>query len=393
MLPFPRMMVYGNTKPALKAIKIRSTNNSWLVLTNNGELYARGVGAFPDGQSVSAFRSDWILIATNVKNFWGNYNHQVLYIQYTDNSIQWIGANRYRTAGSDSTYTTTLATEPIITGTVMKQFLFNDTYASILALSEDGRSFLIGSTRAYTGTVSTLSSFVMQNSGLVDIFCTGTNFFATSTNGTVYGGGQNIANILNTSASSGTFYSFPVSIGQALSADSTLGYVSTSQYAIKFRNTSNALVGRGYGFNGFFGNNSTNDLASTTNIIQYYTDYSNIIRFNDVPRTHSISRSYYYTSTGKLYVMSLATATGAGAITDKILVPTELTVPFNPANIIYLELEQNSTTVYTSDGKIYAAGNRTDATNTNTTYDLFTEYDPSWFSIFDTSSLTRATML
>jgi hypothetical protein len=91
--------------------------------------------------------------------------------------------------------------------------------------------------------------------------------------------------------------------------------------------------------------------------------------------------------------MGLPSYTGAGAITDKILVPTELTVPFNPANIIYLQMEPNSTTVYTSDGKIYAAGNRTDATNTNTTYDLFTEYDPSWFSIFDTSSLTRATML
>lgn len=393
MLPFPIMSVYGNTKPTLNAIKIRSTNNSWLVLASNGELYARGVGAFPDGQSVSTFRTDWILIATNVKNFWGNYNHQILYIQYTDNSIKWIGANRYRTGGTDSTYTNTLATEPIITGTVMKQFLFNDNYASILALSEDGRSFLIGSTRAYTGTVSTLSSFVMQNSGLVDIFCTGTNYFATVPNGTVYGGGQNIENILNTSASSGTFYSFPVSIGQALSGDSTLGYVSTSQYAIKFRNTSNVLVGRGYGYNGFFGNNTTTGLPSTTNIMQYYKDYSNIIRFNDVNRSHNLSRSYYYTSTGKLYVMGLATASGAGAITDKILVPTELTVPFNPANIIYLQLELNSTTVYTSDGKIYAAGNRSDATNTNTTYNLFTEYDSSWFSKFDTTSLTRSSML
>lgn len=389
MIPFSRVLVYGNTATSkIEIKKMRCSHDSWLALSTKGDLYGRGTGALGDGLSVGSFRADWILIRSGVVDFWTNSNHQILYIKTDDNKLYWCGAKRYRSASTDLTYTTTFAEESSnITSLNFKRFLFNDSNSSILALTTTNTCFLIGMQRAFTGSSGSLSSWTLMASGVTEVLTTGTNYFTVATNGTVYGGGQNIANILNPTASSGDFFAWPISIG---SMRTTNPGITNGQYSVKFISTLGEMVGRGFGNNGFFGNGSTADLKNTTTISAGWPDYSKMIRQSDQPPASSVNKSYYYTSS-KLYFMGIPSRSGSTS-TSTVLSPQQLVVPFTPSDIIYIQVGQNNTVIYTSSGKIYYAGMYF---SSGTTYEdsvEFTEYDSSLFSKFKIN-ITRNSML
>ena len=380
MIPFARVLKYGNIADTpIEIIKMRCMHISWIALSSNGDLYGRGYGSFGDGQPYATWREDWFIIKSGVVDFWVNDSHQLLYIRTNDGKLSWCGDNRYRTGGTDSTLTTTFNPESaVINNLDIKRIIFNDGYVSLMVLSTGGACYLMGSPRAWNGSTTVTPTWSNVANGILEIMSTGTNYFTIASNGVVNGGGQNIANILNTTASSGTFYTWPVSIGTANVNDMS---VTTGQYAIKFRNSGslNTYMGRGFGNTGIFGNGSQADLKSTSVISSAWPELQQIIRQSDLP-AGTQSKTYYYTPTS-LYFMGTVPRSGSASTGSFVITPEKLVVPFVPNDIVYIEVKQNTVVVYTNGGKIYYAGLAFSSATVSNDAAQFVEWT-GWFDKF-----------
>lgn len=386
MIPFARVLKYGNTAVnTIKIKKIRFAMNSTLALSRNGELYGRGAGAFGDGNGIT-FRDDWVLVRENVEDFWCNENQQAIYIRTSDKKILWCGSMKYRTGSSDTSFTSTFQEESILTTQGVRNIIFNESYTSILALSTAGSAYLIGSPRSWNGVTTVNTAWTLMGTGITSIMCTSTNYFTVMTNGVVNGGGQNIANILNATASTSNFYVWPINIGTARVSSPS---ITVGQYAIKFMGTSNTMLGRGYGFGGFFGYGSNQDITNTATISSSWPNFSSMIRQSDIPQG-APNKSYYYTST-KLYFMGMPSRSGSTS-TSTVYSPEEISVPFSPGDIIYIQVAGAFVYIYLSTGKIYQAGVRYTNSGVFVDYAQFTEVESSYFDKFSID-VTRNEML
>lgn len=93
MLPFVRMLEYGNTIPVLDVKKIEPYHNTgFIALDKNGKLYAKGsqqYGQFGTGNTTPLTKPT--LIATDVSNFWAGI--MTVIIQKNDGTFWVSGAN------------------------------------------------------------------------------------------------------------------------------------------------------------------------------------------------------------------------------------------------------------------------------------------------------------
>lgn len=369
MIPFTRILTYGNIAENSKIVKIQFSNASWMILLSNGELYGRGNGAFGDGQA-KVWHEDWTLIRKNVKNFWmDNYGNSLM-LQEIDNKVYYTGSRYYRT-GNDNTVETTFKEDIFFSSgsIVIDTVSFNTSSASIGFIDNDKIFRVIGSQRGLNSSTVPFSNWNSVSTNIIAIGNSGTNWWTINTSGQVHGGGQNIAQIFTSSPES-TFYSYPILIGTA-STDEIYGKsLQDHQYAIIFPSVvDRTWYGRGYAINGIFGNGSTSNLKSTTVVSNSWPMRTSILGLAD-NLFSNCNTTMYYTTEG-MYVTGNTTFRGLndGVVTriSQVKVP----VPFNTNDIIYLDLGSSATYVYLKDGSIYMCGRF----NTETeiiTYDTYT---------------------
>lgn len=106
MLPFPRMMVYGNIAPEpSKILNIKANYQHMGLLYRNGHLYLRGTGSnykLGTGSTTNMYNG-WIQCPYSVSDFWlSSYGTM---IRSTDNKIYVCGAQSFYNTGT-SNYTT-----------------------------------------------------------------------------------------------------------------------------------------------------------------------------------------------------------------------------------------------------------------------------------------------
>ncbi|AZU98469.1 putative DNA condensation protein [Salmonella phage SE_PL] len=368
MIPFTRMLNYGNIAEDSKIVKIQFSTASWMILLSNGELHGRGNGAFGDGQA-KVWHEDWTLIRNNVKNFWMDQFGNSLMLQETNNKVYYTGSRFYRTS-NDNTMETTFKEDIFFSSgsIIIDTVSFNTGSPSIGFIDNNNFFRVIGSQRGLNSSTVPYTNWNLVSTNIIAIGNSGTNWWTINTSGQVHGGGQNIASIFS-SAPESTFYSYPVLIGNA-STDEIYGKsLQDHQYAIIFPSyVDKTWYGRGFGFNGVFGNGSTNNLTSTTIISNSWPMRTSIIGLADNSFSNC-NTTMYYTNEG-MYVTGNTSFRGLNDGTVRVS-PVKVQVPFNTNDIVYLDLGNSATYVYLKDGSIYMCGRF----NTKTeiiTYDTYT---------------------
>lgn len=370
MFPISIISQYGNIvlKPRIK--KMRITNSSYIFLTDTNNLYMAGTGCAGDGNTFSTFRMNPVLVKYNVKDFWFSNNANCLYVSTIDNKLYWCGNKTHRSNGTDTTESTSFTEETIFSGTPIKDIIITGT--SIYVLTSEGAVWLIGNKRAYNGSTTASSAWTNIITSNVNLIAYNTtNFIAVLDTGEVNAGGQNIENILNSSAASSTFYSYPVTVG-TMALNCTM--LQQHQYGFRYNNgTTGVLYGKGYGQPGIFGLGNTSSITiNDRSISATYPNASSILHYSSVESGYtSVNRSYYYTSSA-LYWVGAYNNSGSGS-TSNTSTYSSITVPFDVSKLIYLDVTASNTVAYTSDGKVYVAGQFYGNNNTLAVYSTFTD--------------------
>lgn len=390
MIPFARMMTYGNKTKGLSITKIRSWSQSWLMLTSDNKLYAKGYGSFGGGKDYYVWWDTWTLIQSDVRNFWCDENNHTIYYQMLDNKMYWCGKTYYRGAGNNVSLS--FVEDTMFSSMIIKKIVFN-VNGSTVALSTTGNCYLIGALRQWTGVNTSRTTWGLQASSIYDVCTSGLNWFTVGNNGVVNGGGSNSFNILNTSGDTSTYYAYPINIGTSKVFPEE-PMLNCNTFSVRFRNAAGAMVGRGSGSYGCFGNGNTNNLTSTTVISTSWPNYSSMIRMNDFGPSDSnggVAKSYYFTNS-TLYFFGSVRYGGGSTSSSDVLSPESLSIGFDPSKIIYIQVAFFTVYIYTSDGKVYHTGLHYNSPSSNTTIIQFTELTGSFYGNLPLE-LTRDSML
>ena len=107
MLPFGRMLQYGNTREQKKIKQFDTSYGSMYLLYSNGELYGRGRnGAYQIGNGTNTTVQDWFLMATDVAEFHiAYYTDSPCLIKKNDGSY-WLSGRGYIFGSTTEIYST-----------------------------------------------------------------------------------------------------------------------------------------------------------------------------------------------------------------------------------------------------------------------------------------------
>lgn len=177
MLPFVRILEYGNIKPVYEPNIVKMVapsaflNNTLMLLDKNGYLWGIGgnnSGIFGLGNTTS--QNTWVRIMTNVKNFWCCGNSAYNLVQTNDNRFFYAGTNLWTGASSNTTSTSfvecTSYFEPIGADNI-KEIYTN--LRSVMLLTNSGVLYAIGDNGNYElGLVgmNLITSFTQTNTNV-----------------------------------------------------------------------------------------------------------------------------------------------------------------------------------------------------------------------------------
>lgn len=389
MLPFGRMLQYGNTVSALKeAKKVVATQSSWFVLDKDSNLYVRGLNVFYNfgipSMSNTNFIDDYTISRTNVRNVWAAQNRQASVIQLNDGTIHFSGSQAILNGDAYSNQFITQYTQQTgIPTSNVKNVIFSSYCLALLY--ENGDVWMSGNKRNVTG-VSGSSGWAKHMSNILQLQDCNTNWMALETSGNIYGSGQNISNILNSTASSSTFYPYPVLVG-------TVGVPAGvklfgEQYCVKAGAIpGNGIYGKGYGGMYAFGDGLTSGYTTFTKISTPWPNSSTAIGIN-VPSNVVLQRTFYYTPSA-LYVFGAGGA-GIGGLPDTgwITTPKAVTnLPFNPSVIKFIYRAANIGTIISTGEDWYYSGIYSTGASSIGTIAEFQKVNDMLFKGFDLSKI------
>lgn len=213
MIPFARVLKYGNVAPDLKQVKKMAIMNSstLFILYQNGDLYARGSDAnvFPTGlASPFAFQ----LIRQNVEMFYCAYGDRVAMVITTDNRWWHIGNRACFTGtqvGSNTTWsdeTANLVAYPIDTVADVKDIMLT-SYGMIYLLKGDaGNTYVRGySNYDEIGTTKSRPNASLMFTGVESIFASSNVTCWVMKDGRLLTGGYNAGGQLGRSTGAANY--------------------------------------------------------------------------------------------------------------------------------------------------------------------------------------------
>lgn len=196
MIPFARVLKYGNTPAESPIIKVQSTDSeqpSIFVLRKNGDLYATGLNSsniFGTNIAVGSMVNTWVKILSNVRNFWVCSNGTVA-LTY-DNKMMFTGF--YGILSPGSTGTSIGWEDKSTTFSIFQLGSINDIqmFGNGIAVLHGAHLYFMGSNYDYCmGSGGAKNSFTLVLSS-VKKFCYGRrSSFALLINGNLMGTGWN----------------------------------------------------------------------------------------------------------------------------------------------------------------------------------------------------------
>ncbi|EPE1232606.1 hypothetical protein ACSGOQ_005882 [Escherichia coli] len=173
MLPFARMVKYGNKAPERADIVIKMqapsafTNNTLMLLYKSGDLWGIGgnnAGIFGLGNTTT--QTKWVRLMQNVKNFWCTRNASYSLVQTNDNKFYYAGWNLWTGTSSSVQSTTFVECTSYFSGFDMDNI--KDIYPNVrnmFLLTNDSILYAIGDNSTYElgSSSSQLTSFTQVN--------------------------------------------------------------------------------------------------------------------------------------------------------------------------------------------------------------------------------------
>ena len=199
MLPFGRMLEYGNKKEVLSIKKVQVGGTSLAILTSTGKLYMRGTnnsGQFGIGVPGDATIRDWTLCLEDVDNFWTDTAMSI--VRKTDGTLWCSGSLRFQNSNGSNTLWTPIPSAWLLntggkTGLDIKDIRF--TFYDSLVLFNDGTLYGSGfnvSTAIPGGGGSRLGKITSNGVNTFSTIACGQTFtMALGTDGYWYRAGSN----------------------------------------------------------------------------------------------------------------------------------------------------------------------------------------------------------
>lgn len=247
MLPFPRILEYGNTNIPTNIAYLTSTTDALIALDDNGNMYVRGSSTnYKLGTGVNTNITDWELSLTNVRLVGGS-NYFVVVVT-NDNKVLYCGNTAFAT-GANSSSTTNVWTD-----------------------------------------ITTSISSVFNISSIVEIKCLYYSAAFRLNSGAVYAKGYDNNQAFGGSASKAT----PVLISAGLNINNIKTSMSQSIYG----STDNKMYWR-------CGLSTIGQLGSSTSLTSY-TSYTPVASYTTVDMGLSMVSSYMLFNTGSTTRLYLA---------------------------------------------------------------------------------------
>ena len=169
MIPFARMLEYGNVAPErIRITKMDAGTDHIALLYSNGELYTRGnggAGRLGTGNTISNYTS-WSLVLTDVKDVWCGNSFTIALKK--DNTFWLVGNNNpFGTTGNFLTWTerTSFFTDAGVLGSDIKQIELGSN--SMYVLSRSNILYIAGRNlggELGTGTASAVTQLTYKDS-------------------------------------------------------------------------------------------------------------------------------------------------------------------------------------------------------------------------------------
>lgn len=279
MIPFARIVKYGNIFVPENIKKITSSTNTIALLYENGNLYMRGTNSLRSwGTDDPNDLLNWKLVNTNVSDVWCGGNHTIIlktdglyYCAGYPRSLGLAGSNRYweaYTLMNNMVSASGTSVKKIECGVQGSQVLMSNgdlfcigfNNASCLAPSSFGTTlttFVKSLTNVRDVSYNMNATMVITNTNTVQVVGTSDNYkLATPASGTVLS--------VWTTKTLPSGYTYPVSVYE--------GYRTTYIYAASDSSeTSVALVGAGY--NGY---NQIGQPGTSSSPLMTYTTGANV---------------------------------------------------------------------------------------------------------------------
>ncbi|AFC21448.1 regulator of chromosome condensation [Cronobacter phage vB_CsaM_GAP32] len=360
MLPFSRIIQYGNIAPApghiIKVQGSKFNQSNTIFLTSTGNLWAIGSnnsGMFGTGSSTAL--TQWTLIATNVKNFWcDSISSPGGVLLYITNDNKWFSSGIATALGINASSVMVFTDRTNIFGAVTYDNIkyLQLTYENINIVMKDGSMYTggangdgrlgLGNTNFGTFALRTDIGSVIQKAR----FNTTGTFYILRTDGTLAGSGNSTVFQLNPNVTRSTFIN--------LNTEVLDFYVGTNNY---FTKKIDGIYVAGTNNSGQNGNGST---AGTVTVPTLVTSIGN----PDYIYSAYNSAVAYYNSTGefKYWGDNTQGKIGTGSTSsynvptlhDKVLLPE-----FSHDETIYNDgwfINSSNSYILGTDNMIYVAG-------------------------------------
>lgn len=369
MLPFPRMMVYGNIAPTgIKIKKYYKSPTSSMGIDSNNRLWYWGYNAYGgagDGTTSTDY-VNWKLIRNDVLNWWCNGSYGTSVIKTTDGKFWYCGNNGFTTGTWPGTATTTWTEIPFLSGKNVINIQVGDRFMAaqiddkLYGFGANVNGIFNGSTVIASGSVlSTWTLFSSTYSVKEFRICGAQTYIVTNSN-ILLGCGSNANNALS-STGIGTVVPFQT----LLTVKDMTNPLSSAYKGVLNGNISinvSSVFGRGSGTGYQFGNSSTAVLANSTVISSSWPNYSSMstISYSGADYGSGSQNCLYVTGTGStasIYAMGTQTY-GELGVGDTTVRQTPALVPFtlnaDESILAIVHANNNCTTLYTNKRALHA---------------------------------------
>lgn len=234
MIPFARVLKYGNIAPAPVGIKdVKSMQNTVYILLTDGRLYGFGLNnKLQLGTGDTTQPTTWLLLLDGVADIWCGSGDGTCVLAYKHDGTWWSTGNQgfLGTSGSLSVWTNVSA-KFAVTGNEYKKLVMS-AYGTLM-LMQNGDLWRIGINASgilFTGNTSAVPAFVKTSEvDVVDIMMslTGEQSYVLYKNGTLKGCGSNEGYALSNVGVPTAKYYVLVQVSNSMAhINSESGYVS-----------------------------------------------------------------------------------------------------------------------------------------------------------------------
>ena len=360
MIPFARMIKYGQLRNAVIIKKYYRSSLTGAAIDNNNGLWYLGYNAYGgagDG-TTSADYTNWKFIRNDVTNYWTNGGSGTSVIRTIDGKIYWCGNNAWLIGSSNGTVNTSWSEITFLSNKDIRNMQIGPNYiiaqigTELYAFGVNAGGIFNGTSVVANGAALNTWTRISSTYNVKHFSVSSQQCYIVTTANVFIGCGTNASNCLSTTGLNNVLSWVTVLSSVSTFDDSSYPYKGMLNANISY---SSGVYGRGSGTNNQFGNNSTATLTAHTSLNSYWPNYSNINKLSfSGSDSGGSANCLYVVGTGsntQIYAMG-GQSYGELGVGDQVIKSTPVLVPISIDEdeivIGIMHSYGNSTTLYTN---------------------------------------------